>query len=927
MASNCPLPSSAGSPGKDGNTLVLNISGDATKLKVTDCSSLSIVAKLGGENCEHVVFVDACGGDGGDGGVGGDGGAGGAGGDGGRGGPEGDGGHGGDGGTGGHGGTGGAGGNAGNGGLCIVQTSDPRLLMLVEVDCSSGTPGKGGIGGKPGEGGRRGFGGDRGTSISPNGTPLLSESLSAGLRGKPGMTGCVGQSGIAGKDGEAGSNGSILWLIQSNNGEEILAKAGTRYDAEIVSLTITPGINGGVYEPNQKISIQDVVIKNTGGLPLPAGCKLFFPSSETVRFEKTVFTLPEILPNKSFSVPDVFCGRVFDLPPVNEPGPFFTEASFIPRIELMGRPFEKSSVEKTIPVTYPLKLPFALSHSNISRGEVTTLDIGIENTSSVTYGNCPGSYGSARVRVHMDARLIPIGVIGSSNGDENPTHRVTYEPLEKDSLFIDIQQINPGETLIVSIAVQMDPLAELCDMCVWQAVLYLKGKRIEYRSKEIRISPAYSPPSEASQLGDILMVTSDSISREQFLHWQRIFEILSVSVDFWDTNYRKTSIVQPPPPYTPDGATSPLPDPPTSKLSHFSDLYSGKVILYPHCDLDLLPAGEIVRHFHGEDTGSLEDKNSSMLLFLKSSFPESLEDYTNQFICQNRLWKHLCSTEERIQLPPDAYSGTHIIAPGTFISPEWSMTRSRARIMKDAESESPTQSVTLIGYTNRVRRTSRVKYQYGSMDVRRVPLLRSVNFQCVDCTGRNYMAMGTDDPLLTPSSREFPLGSNFSQVLLSVLSSLPLRCKLNIVKKPIVKSSPNHVKFHLPNGVKLKKRDLATICLANDIVDEVYSCPNVLSRMTAVCDDVSANQAVYIASGMIPHLINLVEQEISERQLTSSAATKSAKELTSLCNSLVMVIREDHCKASSFKLPLLRTLQDKNTVLRCHQYSVHDMKI
>lgn len=915
------MSSSPGTCGKDGNTLILNVSGDATKLKVTDSLSMSTTAKLGGDNCEYVMVMDCHGGDGGNGGDGGVGGDGGAGGDGGRGGPDGDGGHGGDGGMGGTGGHGGAGGNAGNGGACVIQTQDPRLLMLVEVNCKAGKPGKGGTGGKSGEGGTRGFGGDGGPSSSPGGTPPSPRSSSVGLRGKPGMTGSAGNNGRVGNDGKPGSNGGILWVIQSNIGK-VLHEAGTRYDAEITSLTVTPGVNDGVYEPNQRISIEDVVVKNSGGLPLPEGCKLFFPSSETIRFEDTVYTLPEIPPNETFSVPFTFCGRIFDLAPVNEPGPFSTEASFTPRVELLGRPFEKSSLEKNIRVTYPIKLPFALSRSNVSRGEVTTLDIGIENTSNVTYGSCPDSYGSALVRVHMDARLIPIGVIGQSSSDENKTHNVTFDSLERDSLFIEVNQIKPGETVMISFAVQMDPLAELCDTCVWQAVLYFKGKRIEYRSKEIRISPAYSPPSEASQLGDILMVTSDSISREQFLYWQKIFEILSVSVDFWDANYRKTSTVQPPPPYALNGIASPQAEPPKPKLPQFCDLFSGKVILYPHCDLDQLPAREITQHFHGEYTSeSLEDKNSSMLLFLKSSFPESLEDYTNQLTGQIRLWKHLCSTEEKIQLPEDAYTGLHLISPGTFVSPDWSMMRSRTRTMKTIQSESPTQSVALIGYTNKIRRTSRVKYQYGSMDVRRVPLLKSVNFQCVDCTGRNYIAMGTDDPLLTPSSREFPLGSNFAQVLLAVLCSLPLRCKLNILKKPVDKTSPNYVKFHLPNGLTLGKRDLSAICIASDVTDELFNCPKVLTRMTTLCEDVTANRAIYIASGVIPQLIELIKQEVKERQQNGPAFVLASKELLCLCDSLAVIVGEECCKKVSLKLPLLKTLQDKNSVLRCHQHS------
>ena len=911
--------------GKDGEAVVLTLSGDASKLQVTDSSSMSAVAKLGGECCEYVMLVDCHGGDGGDGGDGGVGGDGGNGGDGGRGGPDGDGGHGGDGGMGGNGSNGGAGGDAGNGGACVIRTADPRLLMLVEINSLSGKPGRGGSGGEAGEGGRRGFGGEGGASVGPNGTPPLQGSTTVSLRGKPGMTGCSGDSGQAGESGRDGSNGGILWVVQSSDGN-VLHEAGTRFDAEITSLTVTPGVNDGVYEPNQRITVKNIVVKNSGGLPLPPGCKLSLPSSQTVRFENTVYTLPEILPNESLALPATFSGRIFDLAPTNEPGPFSAEASFTPRIELLGRPFEKCSREKTIKVTYPVKLPYALSISNVSRGEVVTLDIGIENTSSVVYGSCPDSFGSVRVRVHMDARLIPLGVIEKENSSESIPYSVTYDPLQRDSLFIEVKQIKPGETLMMSVAVQMDSLAELCDKCVWQAVLYFKGKRIEYRSKEIRISPAYTPPSESSQLGDILMVTSDSISRDQFLYWQKIFEILNVSVDFWDANYRKASTPESPPPYS---TASPQAEPPKEILPQFCHLYSGKVILYPHCDLDLLPPREIVQHFHGQDSsGALRDSNSSMLLFLKSSFPESLEDYTNRLSGHTRLLKHLVSAEKRIQLPPDAYSGVHIVTPGTFISPDWFMKRSRLRTLKSLEIEAPARSVALIKCTNQIRRTSRVKYVYGSMDVRRVPLLRSCNFQCVDCTGRNYLAMGMDDPLFTPSSREFPLGSNFAQALLAVLSSLPLRCKLNLLKKPVDKSSPQYVKFHLPNGLKLKKRDLAVICIASDIADEMLSCSDVVSRMKTLCEDVATHRSLYISCGsrVLFQLTELIKLEVKERLkvLSAPTAVNAAKEILRLCDSLSATVSEDVTRNVPLKLPLLKTLQDRSSVLRSHQYSVDD---
>ena len=917
-----------GTAGTSGRDLTISLSGNSTKL---DCN-MNIIAKLGGDCCEDVLLFDCRGGDGGDGGVGGEGGCGGNGGDGGKGGRDGDGGHGGDGGMGGNGGNGGRGGNAGCGGTCVIQSVDPCLLMLVEANCEAGNAGKGGAGGKGGEGGRRGFGGEGGTSQDPTGSPSLPRSVAVvGLRGKPGMPGYHGEDGKPGEDGMQADHGGILWVIKSSNGD-ILHQAESRYAAEITTLTVTPGVNDGIYEPNQRISVKDVTVLNTGGLPLPAGSKLFFPSSETVRFEDTVYTLPEISPNKSFVVPTSFSGRIFDLAPANEPGPFSTQAVFAPRIELLGRPFEKSSIEQTLPVMYPVKLPFALSRSNVSRGEVTTLDVGIENVSSVTYGTCPDSAGSLRVRVHMDARLIPVGIVSpsgqQSNGEDCSLYSVTYDPTERDGLYIEVTKINPGEMLVVSVAVQMDPLAELCDTCVWQAVLYFKGKRIEYRLKEIRISPAYTPPSKPSQLGDILMITSDNISREQFQYWQKIFEILNVSVDFWDSNYRKESTDE----QTPQISTaSAIDESSKQKLPQFCQMYSGKVILYPHCDLDSLTAKEITHHFHGttqDGTEALKDKNSSMLLFLKSTFPESLEDYTIQHAGNARLLRHLCSSQEKIKLPVDAYSGHHLLTPGTLISPQWSMKRSRQSTMKKVEGETPSQSVALVKCTNRIRQTSRNKYTYGSMDIRRVPLLRSCNFQCIDCTGTNFVAMGTDDPLLTPNSREFPLGSNFGQVFLSVLNSLPLRCKLTILKKPVDKTSPHYVKFHLPNGLKLKKRDLAAICIASDITNELLNRPERPTRMTAVCEDIESNKAIFISNGpqIVVQLMELIKQEVKERPRVTIApnAVSVSKEILGLCDSMISLMGDQVAKASFHGLPSLRILQDRNSVLRSHQYSVDD---
>lgn len=160
-----------GGPGSEGlrggdatsaSDIIVELQGGPSELKVT--GSTSFVAKLGGLQAEEVLFVNCRGGDGGKGGCGGDGGQGGSGGQGGHGGrgksrssgpggTGGTGGNGGNGGPGGPGGKGGDGGHAGHGGRCVIETVDPRLLVLVEADCTAGNKGIRGDGGNGGLGG------------------------------------------------------------------------------------------------------------------------------------------------------------------------------------------------------------------------------------------------------------------------------------------------------------------------------------------------------------------------------------------------------------------------------------------------------------------------------------------------------------------------------------------------------------------------------------------------------------------------------------------------------------------------------------------------------------------------------------------------------------------------------------------------------
>ena len=924
-----------GEDGGRGRDVVVELSGNAQELGVS--GTCLFAARLGGEECEEVLFVDCSGGDGGKGGRGGEGGKGGRGGDGGKGAMGGDGGHGGDGGEGGRGGSGGSGGNGGSGGSCLIKATDPRLLMLVEANClpgRAGEAGQGECGGRGGEGGYGGAGGQGTVDVagSRGGSSAAAVAIHPGIQGKPGMTGANGEYGQPGQPGLSHSAGNMQWVITSADGQ-VKHSATTRYDAEVLTMEVSSLFSGGVFEPHQQIQVTDIVVLNSGGLPLPAGAKLSIPSTSTVQFEPTIYELPQLEPNEMFTVPATFQGRIADEPSPNITGPFTHTCQFSPRIELLGRPFEKSFLEKTLVVEYPLKLLYALAKKDIGQGEVTTLEVGIKNVASVPYGSCSSSGGSVLVQIHLDSSLVPLGLAPSSpsysatqtkrscfntsaSEEGDLPYTVNYDPNSSNSLYIHVKDIQPGSILSIPISVQLRKETELHESCLWQAELYLRGKLIEYNFSEIRVAPEYCSQDLQLplQLADVLLIKTDDLFQEEMAFWQRIFDVLGVTFDYWDANYHKISDDE-------DAST----DTKNQPLPPFQELYRGKLIVFPHCDLAQVPSEDIISHFHDSShpNGPPDSFESSMLLFLNSSHPECLEEYVQEYRGHKKILRHLCCNEKRVDIPQEDYSGCHLLTPGTVLPPEYTIKRAQKSVMKKQEQASPTQLPVMMGKSNVIRKQGSVMYSYGKLDVRKCPILRSSNFQCVDSAAGRTVNMGMDDPFLSFTSQEAPLASNFGQVFLATLAGLPLRYKLAMLRQLPDRASLLFMEFHLPNGITLTKHELAAICLAKEIADEVLAGSAVFTRMNALLNDIRQQCSATIPGRvqlLLSQLLNLIKREINDLRLVfsgSSQVSQLAKELLALCSSATKLFP---CVTSDLvPLPQLKQLQSEVSVLRPHQ--------
>ena len=645
-----------------------------------------------------------------------------------------------------------------------------------------------------------------------------------------------------------------------------------------------------------------ITIVNDGGMFLPFGAECFIPSTPSINFEPTHFTIPEILSGSSYVVPVTYYGRIFDEPPPNRPGPFVSKAEFTTRIDLLGRPFERSFMTQVLEVQYPIKLAYMKCPETLGPGEVGTFEIGIQNISRLPYGGHEGSGGKVVLQVHFDQRIVPVA---TANVGLSPVpYTVTHDPTVRDSTYIQMHEIPPGQTVNVNVIVQMDSQAELFDHCLWQVDVYLRGKLIEYNFQKIRISPIYAPSDPAA---DVLMVTGSSISRREFVFWQHILDGLNVSVDFWDTGH-----------YHGFSATN------ARHEVTWEGRYSGKMILFPHADLQMLHGIDIVHHFHGsdfQDDVSLSDVDSSMVLFMP---PQGHQPSTFNDKGDLVMIRHLSLVNAPVHIN---YTGIHFSTPDTVPSLFDSCEK---KIMKQLQKYEPQQVHNVLSRQINIEQTGVLRYRYGTVDLRRCPLLRSCKLLYIDGYVGAKTAMGHDDQHLSLNTMSVPLGSNFGQVYLATLYGLPMKNKLALLRPPPEDASPAasfNLSFTLPNGLSLNKHEVIAVCMAKEIADEVLNCSGQARRIEFVLQEISGNTAVYVNNGeVIVQAMMLVKAELKlrKKKLNHRLCSQSCERVTRVCDEITDMLYPAGARDEQYQhiaiLPRYEVLMDSHHFHFSHQH-------
>ncbi len=365
------------------------------------------------------------------------------------------------------------------------------------------------------KGGSGGRGGHGGPSRTDNEGRIVVHS---GMSGSSGRSGTSGHSGVSGAPGHPGSpgasaapaaHGAVSFAVLNSNGA-IVESAPTCFDLCISGYLVNDDRADQIFEPGEAITISHVRVVNVGGITCPAGALLQFFSSPTVEFSPGASSavLPEIAGHGgSFVVPGPFAAKLFDVPPAMLPGPFSGSARFSCEISMLGRPFFDSRVATELPMTYSARFGQTIVAKQLGINEKTDLVFEIRNVSAL-----PIEANETLLRLELDERIVAMTV----------------------SLTFPLERIEPGGLAQVKVSASLRADALLFENYAWKALLILRGKEIEFCQGNIRMSPLYSPNLREQRSADVLVFTSNLVTRQEFVAWQQMFSMLSLTVDYWD---------------------------------------------------------------------------------------------------------------------------------------------------------------------------------------------------------------------------------------------------------------------------------------------------------------------------------------------------------------------------------------------------------
>ena len=445
--------------------------------------------------------------------------------------------------------------DAGKGGKVTLELSekDTALLMLVETSVEGG---KGGLAGQHGTPGSGGSGGSGGSSYSWTETETWTETSTDGDGNTTTETksNTTYHSNPGGSDGYSGSNGSRPNVSTTNgrNGDKgqqiikVVSENGEtktfqqRYDLVLQSYDYNSEDFDGILEPGEKVLVQKIKIKNTGGMPTPAFTKvrLFLRNGAFSIADSVELTIPKTLvPGESFEFTNEHLSFTIKNTILKEIGEdrIVWNDTVRPLAEMteVNREFKGFSQDRPITITFPIELESVMAERSLAPGEKSKIVLKIKNLSTKDFGS------ESELKRELEIK------VKRSGGDINAAHyKITDENGKawdvEEGIFKAIAHLKAGESTLVEGTVEVAKDAEAYRSLDLGLALELgtpKGaqarSRVQKKGVVFRVSQTY----QVDPTADVLLVVNNSTDRDMVKAASDLAHSLGLKTNVWDISY------------------------------------------------------------------------------------------------------------------------------------------------------------------------------------------------------------------------------------------------------------------------------------------------------------------------------------------------------------------------------------------------------
>jgi hypothetical protein len=430
-----------------------------------------------------------------------------------------------------------------------IRDTDLGLLMLARGNLSGGLLG---FAGEPGRGGDGGPGGEGGSSYSwtetetyrdSNGNTQTRTTFHTNPGGWDGSDGRSGRDSLyRATDGQTGKDGRFR--IEVVDAHQNVTTFDSPYDLELVSFDIASEYS--VIEPDSVLSIDNIVIRNCGGMPTPSNytVRVFIECDEWLLTDGCDLVMHRRLqPGETFCFDR--CGlrmRIADCiiaEPRNQSFRLLHLINPIARMESgIRRPFPNFENSEDIRVHFPVELTPLACLNSLAPGESTRVIWGVKNVGDETFDQT-SLHRAVRTRMRtLGGDINPELLVFFDDKDE-PTqiHGVDFEHR--------VGKLAPGETTVVEvrIGIRDDPAAIPYQGFAIGMDLDLQRprssersdqyRRVDYRKSFIRVSERYRRDPESR----FLLVANEKTTSAEIEKWTQLADYFGSGLDVWDVSY------------------------------------------------------------------------------------------------------------------------------------------------------------------------------------------------------------------------------------------------------------------------------------------------------------------------------------------------------------------------------------------------------